>query len=69
MASAAVRGLCYKVEKGQQGLTKYISTGQEMDCDLHCPFIDKHTNACVEVLEILLEKLNIIQIFSLLCSF
>lgn len=69
MASAAVGGLCYKVEKGQPGLTKYISTGQEMDCDLRCPFIVKHINACVEVLEILLEKLNIIQIFNLLCSF
>lgn len=27
IASAAVRGLCYKVRKGQQDLTKYISTG------------------------------------------
>lgn len=32
-----------------------------MDCDLHCLFSVKHINTWVEVLEILLEKLDIIK--------
>lgn len=59
MASTAVRCLWCKVKKGQQDLTKYISAGQQMACDLHTLFSVKHINKWVEVLEILLEKLKL----------